>query len=1084
MRSSGSEGVKGSEAVRIWLLGGFRVSVGSRTIEDKQWRLKKAAALVKLLALLPAHRLHREQAMDLLWPDSGRRAASNNLRQTLHAARNALDPTAGSRYLASQDESLVLCPGGDLWVDVETFQQSAASARRSREPAAYRAALDLYAGELLPTDRYEEWAEEHRRRLQETYLSLLLGLAGLHEERGEYEVAIEALRTVLSEEPTREEAHAGLMRVYALMGIKGEALVQYERLEQAFSRELGTEPAASSRALKEEIAAGRFPSEEARPTGSPPEEPLGAGKQNLPAARTSFVGREREMVEVKRELAMTRLLTLTGVGGSGKTRLALEVARDLVGAYSDGVWLVELAGLTEGELVPQAVAKVLGVREQPGQPLAGTLAEALRSKEVLLVLDNCEHLVDAAAHLVDVLLDSCPHLRILVTSREVLGVTGEVRWLVPSLSVPDVQRLPTVRELEAYESVRLFAERARQVNSTFALTPGNAKAVAEICRRLEGLPLAIELAAARTNLLTPQAMLSRLGSRLKLLTGGARDLPKRQRTLRAAIEWSYELLDEGEKTLFARLSVFSGGRTLEAIEAVCDAEGDLPIDVLEGVSSLLEKNLIGQEEESDGEPRFVMLETIHEYARERLDERGEAEEVKKRHFEYFLALAEEAEPELIGRQQLEWIEVLEAEHDNMRAALAWATERGETELGLRLAGALGEFWYARGHYGEGKRWLERALAKDGGTAPAAARAKALEAVGWLAIERGEIEEAEIAAEEGLALSVQTGIESTRRASFLRMLGTMARIRGDNERAKELYEESLSLSREAGDRWGIANSLATLGSVAFMRGDHEQGKELYEEGLILSRELGGAQPLADFLISMGYTLLLEGDHERATALNEEAAALLREQRHRGDLQYAVDNLGWAALVRGDHERARQLFEESLRLCLELGDRTIAAESLEGLACVAEAEGEAERATRLFGVAEALREAVGYHQTSTERALREPYLATARSRMEEESWAEGRAMTLEEAIEYALSEVEPVGSAFPMPEQEAPASAQSPNLTRREREVAALIARGLTSRQIAEELVVSKYTVDNHVRNILKKLGLGSRDQIAARLNEHR
>jgi predicted ATPase len=384
-------------------------------------------------------------------------------------------------------------------------------------------------------------------------------------------------------------------------------------------------------------------------------------------------------------------LTLTGAGGSGKSRLALEVARDLAGTYPDGVWMVELAPLSEDALVPQAVAGVLGVREQPDRPLTSTLVEALRGKEVLLVLDNCEHLIEAAAHLVDVLLDSCPRLRILATSREALGVTGEVKWLVPSLSVPDIRRPLTVGELERSESARLFAERARQRNPAFALTPGNARAVAEICARLDGLPLAIELAAARTKLLPPQAMLARLGSRLKLLVGGARDLPERHRTLRATIEWSYELLDEGEKTLFARLSVFSGGLTLEALEAVCDAEGDLSVDVLEGFSSLLDKNLIGEEEGMEGEPRFVMLETIHEYARERLEENGEAEEVRRLHAEYFLALAEEAEPELWGPEDTAWIERLEAEHDNMRSALSWALGGADVELGLRLAGAVSMF---------------------------------------------------------------------------------------------------------------------------------------------------------------------------------------------------------------------------------------------------------------------------------------------------------------------------------------------------------------------------------------------------------
>ena len=551
---------EGPFPVRLRLLGDFSVWVGSRAVGEGAWHLRKAKSLVKLLALAPGHRLHREQVMDLLWPDLGKMAASNNLRQALHTGRQALEPDlpADSCYLASQDESLVLCPGGSLWVDVEAFEQAASTARSSHEPAAYEAALILYAGELLPTDRYEEWAEEHRLRLHETYLSLLLGLARLHEERGEYGLAIEALRRVVAPEPAREEAHVRLMRLYALSGSKGEALAQYVQLEEILAREWGTEPAASSRALRKEIAAGRFPPNDGVPFGSAPEEPAGTARRNLPAPRTSFVGREREMIEVKRMMAMTRLLTITGVGGSGKTRLALEVARDLVGAYPDGVWLAELAPLANPGLVPQAVARALGVKEQPGQPLTDTLAETLRTKRTLLVLDNCEHLLVGAARLVDALLDSCPHLRILATSREALGIAGEVRWTVPSLSMLSPQSADTVEELERSESARLFVERASARRPGFSLTPDNTQAVAQICHRLEGIPLAIELAAARVGALSIKQISERLTGSLKLLTGGDRTQVPKQRTLRGTLDWSHELLSTNEKKLFGRLSVFAG----------------------------------------------------------------------------------------------------------------------------------------------------------------------------------------------------------------------------------------------------------------------------------------------------------------------------------------------------------------------------------------------------------------------------------------------------------------------------------------------------------------------------------------------
>ena len=531
----------------------------------------------------------------------------------------------------------------------------------------------MYAGELLPEDRYEEWTEEHRRRLREIHLSLLLGLAHLREEREDHDLAAEALGEVLAEDPAREEAHVGLMRLHALRGRQGDALRQYERLEEALSRELGAKPGATSRALREEIAARRFP----RRRGSNPstrgrprsaegqrEDSDESSKHNLPATRTSFVGREREMVELKRLLAMTRLLTLTGTGGSGKTRLALEVARDLVGLYPDGVWLVELAALTQGALVPQVVAESLGVHEQPNRPLTATLAEALRAKKMLIVLDNCEHLVEAVAGLTDELLDACPKLRILATSRERLNVAGEVVWSVPPLSVPDAERLLNLEGLRVFESARLFVERALRRTSAFVLTAQTASAVAEICQQLDGMPLAIELAAARVGVLAVGQISERLGDSLKLLTGGERTAMPRQQTLRGTLDWSYDLLSEPEKRLFCRLSAFAGGWTLEAAEAVgvC-LEGETVLDLL---GTLVDKSLVVVEVAEDRSARYTLLEPVRQYAREKLEESGEAEVVLRRHAEFFLALAERAEPELKGAGQEEWLRRLEREHANLR----------------------------------------------------------------------------------------------------------------------------------------------------------------------------------------------------------------------------------------------------------------------------------------------------------------------------------------------------------------------------------------------------------------------------------
>src|SRR5215212_5956930 len=576
------------------------------------------------------------------------------------------------------------------------------------------------------------------------------------------------------------------------------------------------------------------------PARFPPLNTLEARRNNLPAQPTALVGRERELEEV---LALVRnpavrLLTLTGPGGTGKTRLGLQAAAELTDEFEDGVFFVALASIAAPALVAPTIARTLGLTESGNQPPEELLKGYLRDRQTLLVLDNFEQVLESAS-LLDEVLSAAPDLKILITSRTPLRLYGEHEFPVESLSVPDPKSLPPVESLNQYDAVRLFVERARAVRPDFSLTEENAPAVVEICARLDGLPLAIELAAARIKLLPPRAMLSRLDNRLRLLTGGARNLPERQRTLRSTIEWSYELLDEGERTLFARLAVFSGGSTLETMEAVCDPQGDLPVDTLEGVSSLLDKSLLRREEGQGGEPRFVMLETIHEYASERLEEQRDAEAIKRAHAEYSLALAEEAEPRLWGPEDAAWLDRLEQEHDNMRAALTWAIEHEEAELALRIGGALRWFWYMEGYYGEGRRWLEAALVKDWGVA-AEARARALEGVGWLASGQGNLDRAQAAAEEGLKLSTEAGLGDVVVADFQNVLGeAVVRQRGDYEWAAELLEESSALHREAGDARGVAWSLGNLANVSSDRGNFEQAKELYEEGLALSRELGGA-----------------------------------------------------------------------------------------------------------------------------------------------------------------------------------------------------------------------------------------------------
>ena len=1090
------------EVVRVRMLGGFRVSVGSRSIGE-EWRLKKAAGLVKLLALAEGHSLHREQAMELLWPGLDPESALNNLHYALHVARRILDPAApagdASRYLhLGQGERLVLCPEGVLWVDVDAFEEAAATARHEGEPQAFRAAIDLYAGELLPQDRYEPWTEERRAQLSELYLSLLTELAALHEERGEHGPAVELLRRVVAEEPTREEAHTGLMRLYALSGRRREALGQYERLREALSGRFGAEPGAEAERLQQGIWAGTFPghTDFVSADFSAEEATSAAGGirrlYNLPLARTSFVGRGREKLEVKRLLAMTRLLTLTGAGGCGKTRLALEVAKDLVGAYPDGAWLVELAPLSEAALAPKAVAEALGVPERPAEPLAETLSEVLRDRHLLLVVDNCEHLLESVSPLAGSLLDSCPRLRILATSREALGVEGEMRWPVPPLSMPEARGTSSSRVsgslggLEAYESVRLFVERGKGRDPTFSLNTKNAAAVGEICRVLEGIPLAIELAAARVGILSAGQISERLADSLKLLKGRGTQMP-RQRTLRGTLDWSYGLLLEDEKKLFGRLSAFAGGWTLEAAETV-GVGGDVRQgDILDALSGLVEKSLVVAEGTEEGDAlRYRLLEPVRQYAAEKLEDAGEGEAVRRRHALFFLALAEEARPKLRGPEVAECSRRLETEHDNMRAALSFALETGRSELALRLSGALGTFWYMRSHSDEGRKWLEAALAAGDG-APAPLRIEALEALYWLAFDRWDHDRAEAVAREANELGAEAEIEGVLAASLRIMSAGPMWVRGDYERGRGLLEEGLRIGREAGDGVVVAEALMQLAGTAWGMGDTERGNEIYREGIELCREVGYAFRLPDFLLSLGYQLLLEGDYERGAALNEEAAAICREHKYSRGLNLALDNQGWAALLRGDHERARPFYEESLAVSKELGDRACASESLDGMACVASSSGDASRAGTLFGAAEAMREglrdAVVFGHTPEEAAWREPHRAGARSVLGEARWgaalAGGKAMGLKEAIDYALfeedAEREPP-TLVAVPEPPTPQDRRMQALTAREREIAHLVGRGLTNRLIAEELSISEHTAANHVRKILKKLGVRSRTQI--------
>ncbi len=757
---------------------------------------------------------------------------------------------------------------------------------------------------------------------------------------------------------------------------------------------------------------------------------------NLPLQLTSFVGREQEILEIEVLLREHRLLTLTGPGGSGKTRLALAVASTVVGGFEDGAWLVELAPLSDPDLVLQAVASVLGVRETPDVPLVDSLRGHLEPREILLILDNCEHVIGACASLAEVLLRRCPNLRILATSREALGVAGEALFAVPPLSLPDPRRLPAPESLPSYEAARLFVERAKAVRPDFALTRHNAMAVARVCYRLDGIPLAIELAAARVRMLSAEQIADRLDDSFSLLGGRNRAPIAHQRTLRATMDWSHELLGPQEKALFRGLSVFAGGFTLEAAEAVCAGEGLPQDEVLDLLTSLVDKSLVFVTEQ-EGDARYRLLETVRQYGQEKLEESGEAERVRSRHAAWFVALAEDAEPHLKGHRQAAWLQRLEIEHDNLRVALSWALERGGAEPGLRLAGALGEFWYLRGHLDEGRRWLEAALAK--GEAPESARIKPLGRAAWIAWEQGDYERSVALSEECVALSRKLGDE-TGVAFALYALGMAELNRNELGRAWALLEEALTLERASGDTADIARVLAVLGLVAVVRHDYERAVALHEEGLMLARR-------AEDDLAIGLSLRM------------------------GALAYSG---------RGDHQRANDLCEEGLGRALEQGVLHQTGHHLHVSAVLAGSQGQAVRSARLWGAAEALREAIGTGLVPVERSYYGPYIAAARAQLAEEewakAWAEGRRMTPEQAVEYALEK--------PEPSEEAESQDGYPaDLSAREVEVLRLVAKGMTNAEVAKELFISPRTVNAHMGSVYHKIGSSTRAEAARFATEH-
>jgi predicted ATPase/DNA-binding SARP family transcriptional activator len=936
---------------RIQLLGSFAVTVDGIKIEAERWRLRKAKSLVAMLALAPGQRRHREYVLDRLWSDLEPMAAARNLHQTLYVARRALAGVGPPRpgLLSIRDEQVVLDNAGPVEVDVLQFERFAKKALATGDVAELRAAADLYAGDLLPDLPDADWLTVRREELRETHRETLVKLATALQQSAPEEALI-ILTRALESNPVHEGAVRAQMVVLANMGRRSEALARYERLVDDLLDAFGTDPDAETVALFRELLTGSRVQERPRTAAATTaSEDIGY----LPTPLTSFVGRERELLDVERLTGHARLLTLTGAGGSGKTRLAIEAARRVRLSYPDGAWFVDLATVGESLLVVDAVAEALrldsGQAPDPGQ----ALVDQLRHRTLLMVLDNCEHLLAACARLVAAILTGCPGVVVLATSREPLHAHGEYTFRVPSLALPSPNwnRVPDLSQLSELPSVRLFVERAAQVRPGFVLDAGNAQGVVDLCRRLDGMPLALELAAARAAVLEPAEIVSRLSDALSLLGGGSTSITRHQ-TLRGTLEWSHDLLTEPEQVLLRRLSVFSGSFTLEAMEAVCGAPPLEPIGLFDLLAKLVEKSLVVAEKTAAG-TRYRQLETVRQFGSEKLDRAAETGQLSAAHGAYFLAFAVAHNPERTMGVVIEQPKLLDREHDNLRAALRWACAH-EPETALRLVASLWRFWFVRGHAVEGARWVERALA----VAPGPTRPRAAALIGLTALDsrQGRSDRYRSLGAEAMTIVRRIG-EPDEVVMAQIMEATLAWSAFDLDEAEQMAADIRAEGIKRGRPEYAAAGSWLLGQCALFREDEPLAirrldaclSELahsdastrpflpvitpcmqlvpvagrlvpcMEETMLLGRRVGVSQATGYVLSAMGYANRLSGDQQSAISIVADAVDHFADLGDDLARAQALHQIGCTHRDNGDYQEAGQALSLAGDLRIRLGDR---------------------------------------------------------------------------------------------------------------------------------------------------------------------